>query len=74
MAAGIRAVFNAPGRLTAEALLALTAKYISTVSKLVNWLEADIPEGVTLCTRLAKQRRPLLTVIGLERLNRALRR
>ena len=37
VAAGIRAVFNAPGRLTAEALLALTAaKYVSTVPKLTN--------------------------------------
>lgn len=69
------AVFNAPDRPAAEALLALTvAKFASTAPKLADWMEVNIPEGLTVFAWPAKQPRLPRTVNGLERLNREIRR
>ena len=75
VAADLRAIFNAPDRLAADALLAQTViKYATTAPKLADWMEVNIPEGLTVFAWPAKQRRLLRTVNGLERLNREIRR
>jgi transposase-like protein len=75
VAAAIRAIFNAPDRPAAETLLAqAVSKYAPTAPKLAEWLETNIPEGLTVFARPAHQRRLLRTVNGLERLNREIRR
>ncbi len=58
VAADIRAVFNASDRLAAEALLAqMVAKYAAIAPKLAEWMETNIPEGLTVFAWRAKQRR-----------------
>ncbi len=75
VAADIRAVFDAPSRPAAEMLLTQTvAKYTVTAPKLAEWMEVNIPEGLTVFAWEPKQRRLLRTVNGLERLNREIRR
>ena len=75
VAAASRAIFNASDRPAAEALLAQTvAKYASTAPKLAEWLEANIPEGLTVFTWPPHQCRLLRTVNGLGRLNREIAR
>ena len=75
VAADIRAVFNAADRPAAELLLKQTvARYAVTAPKLADWLETNIPEGLTVFDRPTQQRRLLRTVNGLERLNREIRR
>ena len=49
VAADIRTIFNAPDQPTAEAYLAKTVqKYAKTASRLANWLEKNIPEGLSV--------------------------
>jgi putative transposase len=49
VAADIRMIFNAPDRPTAETYLAKTVqKYAKTASRLADWLEKNIPEGLTV--------------------------
>jgi len=75
VAADIRAIFNAPDRPAAEALLAQTVtKYAATAPRLADWLESNIPEGLTVFAWPVRYRRLLRTVNGLERLNREIRR
>jgi len=75
VAADIRAIFNAPDQSAADALLTQTVgKYAATAPKLADWMEANIPEGLTVFAWPAHQRRLLRTVNGLERLNREIRR
>ena len=75
VAADIRAIFNVPDRPAAEALLAQTVtKYAATAPRLADWMEANIPEGLTVFAWPAHPRRLLRTVNGLERLNRESRR
>ena len=75
VAAEIRAIFNAPNRPAAEALLAqLVAKYAKATSRLADWLEMNIPEGLAVFAFPEPHRRLLRTTNGLERLNRELRR
>ncbi len=50
------------------------ARYAVTAPKLADWLETNIPDGLTVFDRPAHQRRLLRTVNGLERLNREIRR
>jgi putative transposase len=71
VAADIRTIFNAPDRSTAEAFLdRVVAKYQNSASKLADWLEQNIPEGLTVFDFPAEHRRQLRTTNGLERLNR----
>jgi len=75
VAADIRAIFNAPSRDEAEALLArLVKKYEKRASRLANWMETNIPEGLTVFSFPATHQRRLRTANGLERLNREVRR
>ena len=72
---GLRGVFNAPDRVEAERLLArMVDKYASEAPKLADWLEGNVPEGLTIFDFPAKHRRRLRTNNMLERLNRELKR
>jgi transposase-like protein len=75
VAADIRAVFNAPDRDEADALLRrMVQKYEPTAPKLAAWMEENLPEGLTVFAFPAAHRRLLRTTNGLERVNRELRR
>lgn len=75
LAAEIRTIFDAPDRATAEASLAkLVAKYAKSAPRLADWLEKNIPEGLTVFSFPAAHRRKLRTVNLVERLNRELKR
>jgi putative transposase len=75
LAADIRAIFTAPNRLEADALLGRTVqKYAKTASKLATWMESALPEGLTVFAFPIAQRQRLRTVNGLERLNQEIRR
>ncbi len=75
VAAAMRAIFNAPTRAAAEALLAQTVQtYSKTASWLASWLETAIPEGLTVFAVPASHRQRLRTTNGLERLNQEIRR
>jgi len=71
----IRAVFNAPDRQIAEAYLKkIVQKYEKTASKLADWLENNIPEGLTAFDFPVSHRRRIRTNNGLERINREINR
>ena len=75
VAADIRAVFNARHRQEAEELLASAVqKYATIASDLADWMEENIPEGLTVFSFPEKHRLRLRTTNGLERLNREIRR
>lgn len=75
VAAEIRAIFNAPNRPAAEALLArMVDKYAKTASRLAGWLEGNIPEGLAVFAFPEAHRRLIRTTNGLERLNKEIRR
>lgn len=73
--ADLRAVFNAPNRVEADRLLELMiSRYTPTAKKLADWLEENVPEGLTVFAVPAEHRRRLRTNNGLERLNREIKR
>jgi len=75
VAADIRAVFNAANRQDAETLLSqVVQKYSPKASRLANWMEANIPEGLTVFSFPTAHQRRLRTSNGLERLTREVRR
>jgi putative transposase len=75
VASDIRAIFNAPNLHEAEALLAkMVQKYETKASRLANWMESNIPEGLAVFAFPAVHRRRIRTANGLERLNREVRR
>jgi len=75
VAEDIRTIFNAPDRSTAEAYLKRAVeKYVKTASHLANWMELNIPEGLTVFSFPAAHRRLIRTTNSLERLNREIRR
>jgi len=75
VAADIRAIFNAPDRSSAEVFLERTIqKYDKTASKLVRWLEANIPEGLAVFSFPADHRRRIRTTNGLERVSQEVHR
>ncbi len=75
VAADLRMIFNAPNRSTAEAYLAqMVQKYAKTASRLADWMEQNIPEGLTVFSFPVAHQRRLRTTNGLERLSRELRR
>lgn len=75
VAADIRAIFNAASSQAAAALLTqMVNKYAPRASKLADWLETNIPEGLTVFAFPDTQRRLLRTTNSLERLNREIRR
>jgi putative transposase len=75
VAADIRAIFNAATRHDAETLLAQAVqKYSPKASALADWLEKNIPEGLTIFAFPAEPHRRIRTTNSLERLNREIRR
>jgi len=75
VAADIRAIFNAPDRAQAEAQLRKTVeKYAHSASKLADWLEGSIPEGLTVFSFPGDHWRRIRTVNSLERVCREIRR
>ncbi len=75
VAADIRAIFNAATRQDADTLLARTvAKYAPQASALADWLEENIPQGLTIFAFPSEHQRRLRTTNSLERLNREIRR
>jgi len=75
VAADIRDTFNAPDRERAEEYLRKAVdKYQKTASKLAQWMETNILEGLTVFSFPAAHRRLIRTTNGLERLNREIKR
>jgi transposase-like protein len=75
VAADIRTIFNAPNRTVAEQYLAKAVqKYAKTTPKLADWLESNIPEGLTVFAFPTTHQRRLRTTNGVERLNREINR
>lgn len=75
VAADIRAIFNAPNRIDADALLAKTVqRYANRSPKLANWLETNLPEGLLVFDFPETHRRLIRTTNGLERLNKEIKR
>ena len=75
VASDIRAVFNAPNRHEADALLGkAVAKYAQDAPRLARWMEENLPEGLTVFAFPESHRRLIRTTNGLERLNREIRR
>jgi putative transposase len=75
VAEDLRTIFNAPDRSTAEFYLDETVKkYAKTASKLADWLESNIPEGLTVFSFPVSHRRRLRTTNSLERLCREIKR
>jgi transposase-like protein len=75
VAADIHMIFNAPNRTTANEYLTRTVqKYAKNATKLADWLERSIPEGLAVFAFPAAHQRRLRTSNSLERLNRELDR
>jgi len=75
VAADIRKVFNAPDRPTADAYLKqIVQKYEKSASRLSDWMENNLPEGLTVFAFPERHRRKLRTNNSLERLNREIGR
>lgn len=75
VAADIRAIFNAPNRIEADALLAKTVqRYTTRYPKLANWLEVNLSQGLTVFDCPEPHRRLIRTTNGLERLNQEIKR
>lgn len=75
VAADLRTVFNAPDRAMAEIILNKTVqKYAPIASQLANWMEGNIPEGLTVFNFPTAHRRLIRTSNSLERLIREIRR
>lgn len=75
VAADLRGVFNAPDANEAERLLKIAVeKYRHSAPKLAEWMEKNVPEGLTVFTRPTAHRRRLRTGNMIERLNKEIRR
>jgi transposase-like protein len=71
----LRTIFNAPDKTTAEAWLARTVqKYENKASRLANWMETNIPEGLTVFSYPRPHQRRIRTANLLERLNQEIKR
>ena len=71
----LRKIFDAADLHAAEQLLAASVKkYEKSAPKLATWLEANIPEGLTVMTLPAAHRKRLRTTNMLERQNREIKR
>jgi putative transposase len=75
VAADIRTIFNAPDRRMAEEYLKkMVEKYSKTASRLSEWMEKNLPEGLTVFAFPTAHQRKLRTTNLVERLNREIRR
>jgi transposase-like protein len=75
VARDIRSVFNAPDRAEADRLLKIAVKkYREEMPRLADWMEENVPEGLTVFSLPEHHRRRLRTTNMLERLNKEIRR
>lgn len=75
VAMDLRRVFNAPDRHEADRQLALAVdKYRDPAPQLAEWMEENIPQGLTVFALPAAHRRKLRTTNMLERLNKEIKR
>ena len=75
VAADIRKVFNAPDRPMADVCLKqIVQKYEKSASHLSDWMESNLPEGLTVFAFPEAHRRKLRTNNSLERLSREIGR
>ena len=75
VAADIRAIFNAPDRAQAEVQLRKTIeKFAHSASRLADWLEGNIPDGLTVFSFPEAHWRRIRTVNSLERVCKEIRR
>ena len=75
VAADIRAIFNAPDRAQAEGYLKqIVVKYADIASELADWMEAAIPEGLTVFDYPESHRRRIRTSNMLERVSQEIKR
>lgn len=75
VAADLRAVFNAPGRVEAERLLrAAVKKYAESAPRLSRWMEENVSQGLTVFGFPVEHQRRLRTTNLSERVNRELKR
>jgi transposase-like protein len=71
----VRRIFNADDAAEADRRLkAAVVRYHKTAPDLANWLEANIPEALTVFAFPAAHRKRLRTSNGLERLNKEIKR
>ena len=75
VAQDIRTIFAARDRDEADRLLTQTAeKYEKTMPKLATWMQAALPEGLTVLSFPEAHRRLLRTTNGVERVNKEIKR
>lgn len=75
VAADIRAIFNAPDLEQAEMLLTRTVKkYERSAPRLADWMEINIPEGLTVLSFPESHRRFIRTTNVLERVSQEIKR
>lgn len=75
MGDGIRTIFNAPDRANVKIYLAKAVqKYARTASCLADWMEKNIPEGLTIFSFPSEHRRRIRTSNGSERVNKKIHR
>jgi transposase-like protein len=75
VAADLRGIFNASNAHEAERLLKIAIeKYRTTAPKLAEWMEQNVPEGLTVFTRPENHRKKLRTSNMIERLNKEIKR
>ena len=71
----IRMIFNAPDQATAEAWLAQTVKkYEPKATRLADWMETNLPEGLTAFSFPRSHQRRIRTANLLERLSQEIKR
>lgn len=75
VAEDLRRIFNAPNRVMSESYLDDTIrKYEKSAPRLANWMEHNVPEGLTVFSFPAKHQRRIRTSNMLERLSREIKR
>ena len=75
VAASIRSVFNAPDGSSAGARLkAIVAEYQKSAPRLAEWMETNLPEGLSVLALPESHRRLLRTTNSLERVNKEVKR
>lgn len=75
VAADLRMIFNAPNRELAESYLQqVIEKYSQSAARLVDWLEVNIPEGLSFFEFPEEHWRRIRTTNGLERVSQEIKR
>lgn len=75
VAQGLRQVFDAGDQSEAQRRLTqLAGRYREAAPKLADWLEADVPEALTILSLPTAHQKRLRTTNGQERLNREIKR